>query len=141
MATLTSNRWKKCLLDGTVDGSTDTFKIILMQSGFTFNRVTHNTYADVSASELATASGYTAGGAALTGQAVAQNDSDHQGELTFNNASWTASGGSLIARGAIIYDDTHGSNIVVGFIDFGSDQTTLNGGVFTVANIEIDTTA
>jgi hypothetical protein len=140
MATYASNRFKYELLNGGVTGASDVFKIILMQSGFTFNRVSHNTYADVSASELSTASGYTIGGLTLANVAISQNDTSNKGQMTWDNASWTAAGGNVTARGAIIFDDTHASDIVVGYIDFGSDQTTLDGGVFTIADIEVDTT-
>lgn len=135
MSTLASNRWKFELFKGTIDGDTDVFKIILMQTGFTYNRVTHGLYADVSASELATGSGYTAGGATLGGQAVSQDDTLNKGKLSFSNATWTATGGSIIASGAIIYDDTHASDVIVGYIDFAGDQTTLDGGVFTIADV------
>lgn len=137
MATVSSNRWKFELLKGTIDGDTDAFKIILMGTGFTFNVTTHGTYAAVLSSELATGSGYTVGGNALAGQVVSQNDTTDKGRIDFNNTTWTAAGGSIIASGAIIYDDTHADDIVVGYIDFNGDQTTLDGGVFTIANIAV----
>lgn len=137
MTTQASNEFKKELLDGNIDFSADVFKIILMASGFVYNRVTHGQYADVSASELPTGSGYTVGGATLAGVALAQNDTTNQGTVDWNNAQWTASGGSIVASGAIIYDDTHANDVIVGYIDFSGDQTTLNGGVFTIANVEV----
>lgn len=137
MATVSSNRWKFELLKGTVDGDTDSFKIALMGTGFTFNVSTHGTYAAISASELAAGSGYTVGGNVLAGQAVTQNDTTDKGRLDFNNTTWTAAGGNLVACGAVIYDDTHADDVVVGFIDFNGDQTTLDGGVFTIANIAV----
>lgn len=139
MATVLSNAFKTEVMDGTVTGTTDTFKIILMQSGFSFNQATHSTYADVSASELPTASGYTVGGNTLAGVALTQDNSLNAGRLTWNNTTWTASGGNIVAAGAIIFDDTVTSpaDLVVGYIDFGSDQTTVDGGTFTIANIEV----
>ena len=137
MATVSSNRWKFELLKGTVDGDTDSFKIILMGTGFIFNVVTHGTYTDVLGSELATGSGYTAGGSVLAGQAVTQNDTTNKGRIDFNNVSWIAAGGSIVASGAVIYDDTHASDIVVGYVDFNGDQTTLDGGTFTIANVAV----
>lgn len=137
MAATASNFWKKELLNGTINANTDVFKIILMQDGFTFNRATMGTYASVSASELTTANGYTVGGVTLTGAVISQDDILNIGKIVWNNVSWVASGGSLIPRGACIFDDTHGSDCLVGYIDFGSVQTTLNGGTFTVANIYV----
>lgn len=138
MTTQASNEGKYELASGNVDFDADTFKIILMQSGFTYNRVTHGTYSDVSASELSTANGYTAGGNTLAGVSVSQDDVNNKGAITWNNTSWTASGGSIVASGAIIYDDTNASDVIIGYIDFTTDQTTYDGGVFTIANIAVD---
>ena len=138
MTTQASNEFKKEMMDANIDFGSHTFKIALMQSGFVYNRVTHGAYADCSASELSTGSGYTAGGFTLTGVSLTQDDTNNQGKVTWNNAAWTASGGSIVASGAIIYDDSHASDVIVGYIDFNGDQTTLDGGVFTVANIEVD---
>ena len=136
MATLASNRFKKELWSGTIDGTTDVFKIILMASGFEFNQDTHEGYADVSADELPTASGYTVGGNTLAGVSITQNNTTNQGIISWNNTSWTAAGGDLTAVGAIIYDDTHVDDVVLGFIDFGAAQTTLDGGTFTIVDVE-----
>lgn len=117
--------------------SGDTHKIILMGSGFTFNRATHVGYSDVSASELATQYGYTAGGQALSGISITQDDTNNAGVMTWSNASWNVSGGDLTASGAIIYNDTDAGDMIVGYIDFGGDQTTLDGGVATIASPKI----
>jgi len=137
MATQTSNRFRYEMLKGGVDCTSDVFKIILMQSGFSYDRVNDGTYSDVSADELTTANGYTAGGATLSGVSVSQDDVQNRGEVTWSDVSWTASGGSIVASGAIIYDDTHANDIVVAYIDFSSDQTALDGGAFVIADIEV----
>ena len=137
MTTLSSNRWKYELLNGTINGCADVFKIILMSPGFSFNRVTHGEYTDLSANELSTGSGYTVGGNILAGQTVSQDDILNKGRLDFDNTSWTATGGSITASAAVIYNDTHVDDIIVGYIDFNGDQTTLAGGVFTIADILI----
>lgn len=113
----------------------NTFKIILMRSGFRFNRATHKLYANVAASELSTQFGYTAGGATLTGVAVSQNDTLNCGEFSANNVNWNVSGGALTTSGAIIYNDDGEDDPIVGYIDFNGDQTTLDGGTATIANI------
>lgn len=140
MASQASNKFKLTLLKGDIDFDTDVFKIILMASGFTFNRVSHSQYSDVSASELPTANGYTVGGNTLAGVSVTQDDTENQGEVTWNNTSWVAAGGAIVASGAIIYDDTVTSpaDVLVGYIDFGGDVTTNDGGTHTISNIAVN---
>lgn len=137
MANAVSNHCKFQLVSGNIDFDTDSFKIILMATGFTFNIDTHATYADVSASELATGNGYTQNTKTLANVAVAEDDTDDRAEVTWDDAVWTASGGSIgPSPGAIIFDDTSSDDTVIGFIDFVSDQTATDGGTFTVPNIE-----
>lgn len=138
MATQASNKIKYLLATKVIDFANDTFKIILMATGFVFDKDNHHYYADVSASELSTGVGYTAGGATLGGVAVTEDDTDDRAEITWSNATWTASGGSIgPSPGAIIYDDTVESDPIVGYIDFGGDQTQADGGVATISNIEV----
>jgi hypothetical protein len=137
MASTVANRIKLALATKLIDFSADSFKIILMVSGFTFNKDTHHGYADVSASELATGNGYTANTKTLAGVTVTEDDTDDRTEVTWNSVTWTASGGDIgPTPGAIIFDDTAANDPIVGYIDFGGDQTQTNGGIATIANIE-----
>ena len=105
MASTVANKARYELCTGNIDFSSDTFKIILMASGFTFDPDTHHGYADVSASELANGNGYTTGGNTLAGVAVTENDTTNLCEVTWNNTTWTASGGSIgPTPGAIIFE-------------------------------------
>ena len=135
MSTEASNKIKFLLAKKAIDFSADTFKIILMQSGFVFNKDTHEGYANVSASELGTGNGYTAGGFTLSGVTVTEDDTNDRCEVAWNNASWTASGGPIgPSPGAIIYDDTvttPTADPVIGYIDFGGNQSQAGGGVAT----------
>lgn len=136
MANDVSNHFKYKLAIGDVAFDTDSFKIILMNNTFTFNRDTHATYANVSASELATANGYTVNTKMLAGVAISEDDTDDRAEVTWSNISWTASGGSIgPSNGAIIFDDTTIDDTVVGYIDFGSAQTATDGGNFNIISI------
>lgn len=135
MATVSSNKFKAELWRGTIDGSADVFKIILMLPGFVYDQDTHGDYLDVSSNELPTTSGYTVGGATLADVAITQENIVNEGIISWSNVSWLASGGDLTASGAIIFDDTHVDDIIVGYIDFGSSQTTLNGGTFTIVDV------
>ena len=138
MTTEASNHIKYLLATGAIDFSSDTFKIILMDTGFSFNKDTHEEYSDVSGSELSSGNGYTTGGNTLAGVSVTEDDTDDRTEITWNNTSWTASGGSIgPTPGAIIYDDTVANDPIVGYIDFGGEQTQADGGTATISNIEV----
>ena len=130
-------KWK-----GQIDASSDTFKIILMQSGFTFDPVNHNAYADVSASELPTGSGYTAGGVTLSGASLSYNATEDRVEFSHSNVTINASGGTLVASGAIIYDDTTATgsgddytDAIVSYKDAGGDISAVDGTPIVITNI------
>jgi hypothetical protein len=124
MADLIYNGFKSALGLGTVNLSTDTFKMVLLTSAYT-PAATHAGYADLT-NELATGDGYTAGGATLasktwTGAAT----------LTWDAADveWTAS--TFTCYYAVIYDDTHASDLLVCCFDFAADKS-VSAGTFTV---------
>jgi hypothetical protein len=110
-----------------------------MTSGFVFNRGTQKKWADVSTYELAQAAGYTTGGATLTGVAVAQDDVNHRAYVTWNNPTWTASGGNIgPISGLMVIDDSVADDPIVLYIPFSPELTQPNGGTFTVAGVEYD---
>lgn len=91
---------KKHLADGTFDLDTNTFKISLHSSASNANTLSVNSaFADLT-NELATANGYTAGGLAL----AAITWTNVAGVMTWTCAApiWTAAGGSIAARFAVI---------------------------------------
>jgi len=141
MSSKVCNKFRFLLATKAVNMSGDTFKIILMQYGFVFNEDTHEKYADIIASEVALGSGYTTGGNTLTGVTLTPNSVDDRLDITWANASWTASGADVgPICGAIIYDDTVSSPIadpIVGFIDFEGSFTEPDGGTATIANIKL----
>jgi hypothetical protein len=72
------------------------------------------------------ASGYTAGGLALTiAQTPTVGSSGNTAYISFNNAVWTS---ALTARGALIYKVGAGGGVCV--LDFGADKTSTT--TFTV---------
>jgi hypothetical protein len=131
-----SNHWKYQLGKKLVDVSADSFIIILMDNAFAFDKDAHATLADVisaPSAELATGNGYTRQTKALSGGAWAEDDPGDKGARTFDNVTWTASGGSIGPTGcAIIYDDTTSDDTVVGCIDFGVDYTIPDGSSFQI---------
>lgn len=142
MSNQVPNSFKAMLWKGQIDGLNDTFKIILMKSGFVFSKTAHHAYADVAANELDSGNGYTTGGNTLTGVDISVNDVLNRAEVTWSAASWNATGGSLVASGAIIYDDSTlvGSgddytDAIVAYKDAGGDITAVDGTPIVVSSI------
>lgn len=77
---------------------TATFKLTLHSSTYTF-AATHNVYADLT-NELSTANGYTSGGATLA--SITFNRSSNVTTFDAADVVWTASGGSIVARRAVL---------------------------------------
>lgn len=78
------------------------YRVALVTSAWTPAPTTNEVWGDVSANELATANGYTAGGGPLTGYSLTQTAGVVK--LTFSNYVWTAAGGSIAAfRYFVIY--------------------------------------
>lgn len=123
------NQFTELVADGTLDLDGDSFKIMLVDSGYTFD-ATDTTYADVSGDEIANGNGYTTTGQALT--SVTWTRSGSTTTLDAANPVWTATGGNIpAAAGAVIYDDTAADSLIC-FIDFDGDFPTLEGGTLTV---------
>lgn len=96
----------------TIDLSSSTsFQMALFQSTSNCNTLSVGTgvYGDLT-NEVANANGYTTGGLALTGESW----TNAAGVETFtsNPAIWTASGGSIVARFAVIYVNATVNTIV-----------------------------
>ncbi len=133
-----SNHAKYQLGLGNLDITNDTLKIILMDDTFAFDQDTHATLADVTANQLATANGYTQDDKTLTGVTAAENDTDDKATWTFDNATWTASGGSIGPTGAyVIYDETTADDTVIGCVDYGTDYTISDGSSFQAQSVVI----
>lgn len=134
-----SNHYKYMKMTKQIDFANDTFKIILMNTSFAFNKDTHATLADVTASQLTTGNGYTQNDKALVLDAVSEDDDEDAGIATFEDPAWAASGGDIGPTGAaVIYDDTTADDTVVGCIDFGVDVTVADGTGFSIQSIQVD---
>ena len=125
---------KEYIGDSTIDLDGHTFTAQLHSSSYTPDLNSHTVRADLT-NELATANGYTAGGANL-GSVTWVNSS---GTVTFDSADvqWTASGGSITARFSVIYDNTPASPLdpllCYALLDTTpADVTATAGNTFTV---------
>ena len=107
----------------------DTYKLMLC-SAATFNAA-NTTLADITKTEIASGTGYTTGGAILTGVAVT-TVTTNDAKFAANNVSITASGGSISATGAILYNDTDADDPPVAFLNFDGTITAADGVPFVV---------
>jgi len=142
MANQYANSFKTMLWKGQIDASSDVFKCILMDLGFTFDQDNHNAYTDISSYELPTGNGYTTGGVTLTLDAITTDNTENRCEVSFLNAQWTASGGSLSTVGAIIFNDSTATgsgddytDAIIGFFDASGTQVVADGAALTISNI------
>jgi hypothetical protein len=116
------------LLDGTFDLNTDTFLIALFLSTSNIGAAS-TTYAGVT-NEHANANGYTTGGISLGVLTLAGTTT-----VTVDDADavWTAAGGSITARFAVLYESA-GNVLCYCLLDPApADVTATDGNPLTVA--------
>lgn len=125
-----------------IDWLSDTIDVALVTSGYTPAQDTDDFWDDVAANEVANGNGYTTNGVALTTKTLAYTAGTNVIKGDADDVSWAAS--TITARYAVIYDRTPGSDAtrpLIGYVDFGANQTTNNGtfqitwsasGIFTI---------
>jgi len=129
------NNFKEQVLLGiyNLGNAADTIKLSLVSS-YTPNIDTHQVWADVSANEYGTGSGYTAGGATLANQAVAQDDTNDRASFDADDVTWTSLGplSPATPSHAILWDDTPTSpaDPLIAYWELG--VTATNGGDYTI---------
>lgn len=119
-----TNTFKVGLLDGGYNLATGNFKIALYTGAASLGP---DTTAYTSSNEVV-ATGYTAGGEALTitqVPTIGNQSGNATAYLSFQNVTWTS---PLTARGALIYDADTNASVCV--LDFGADKTSTS--TFTV---------
>lgn len=121
-----TNTGRTSLLNGTFDIDSDTWKMALFLSTSNIGAAS-TTYAGLT-NEHANANGYTTGGVAITlslsGTTTVTADS--------TDATWTASGGSIVARFAVIYE-VGGNVLCYCLLDSTpADVTVTDGNTLTV---------
>lgn len=122
--------------DGTIDLDADTFNLGLYLSTSNFATTTISARASLT-NQVASANGYTQPGSSLA--SVTWNNSS--GTVTFDSADevFTASGGSITARAAVIDDDTVASPVTDATCCFSlldnspADVTATDGNTLTIA--------
>ncbi len=129
------DEFREFLGDGTIDLDGDSFRAALYLS--TSNAATTSTSGKAAlTNEHANANGYTTNGVALTSVTWVRSTVT----LTFDSADavWNASGGSIIARFSVIYDDTVTTPVADPLVCFSlldnapADVTATDGNSLTV---------
>lgn len=119
------NNAKEQLLLKVLDFANDTFKVMLV-TGHSPDIDAHAVYADVSGDEES-GTGYVAGGDALVGQAVTQENTPDQGKFDATDTTWSGLDVGTPSH-AILYD-TSASNYLIGYWELGRAS---NGGNYTL---------
>jgi len=108
-------------VSGGVDLDSDTIVCVLLSAAYTPNRLTHATWADLSAYEI-TGTGYTAGGQELAGKAMTHSagtgkfDAD---DVTWATATITAKYAALVRRaGASLVS----GDLAIAYVDLNTDD-------------------
>ena len=107
----------------------DTYKVKLL-SAATFD-ASHTTLAATGGTEATSGTGYTSGGQALANVAVT-TVTTNDAKFDADDLTWTASGGSITASYAIIYNDTDADDPPIAFIDFDGSQSAGDGTDFKI---------
>jgi len=129
---------KEWIGDGAIDLDGHEFKMALFLSTSNCATLTHDEYGDLT-NEHAQQFGYTTGGEACTGTISAANQwlrSSSTVKFDVDDVVWTAAGGSITARFAVIYDDTHATKALLCYclLDTApADVTCTTGNTLTVA--------
>jgi hypothetical protein len=126
---------KLAIVNGEVDFDTHEFRINLYLSTSNANTLTAATINELSdiTNQVATAFGYT-----QNTKVVTITTSNSSGTITIDETSnpvWTASGGAITARFAVIYDNTHANDlpICVCLLDTTpADVTATDGNTLTI---------
>lgn len=115
------------------DGSNvaaDTYKVKLL-SAATFDP-THTTLAATGGTETASGTGYTTGGATLSNVTIA-TVTTNDARFDADDLIWYATGGSIVAAYAILFNSSDTDNPPIAFIDFGGSETADDGTLFKIS--------
>ena len=136
---MASGKWKIYeaaklgIANGEIDLDTHSFKIALFLSTSNCNTLSGTTALASLTNQVATAFGYI-----QSTKVVTITTANSGGTITVDettNPVWTASGGSITARFAVIYDDTHASDqaLCVCLLDTApADVTATDGNTYTI---------
>ena len=120
----------KSAFNKEIDLDSDAIKIMLCTSAYTPSQDTHQYKSSVTNEVVGT--GYTAGGATLTGVTVTYTAGTNTFSFDAADVSWASS--TITARYAVVYDGTPGTDAtraLIAYVDFGADVSS-SGGPFSI---------
>lgn len=123
--------WYSLGLKDVVCGTVATLQQVtlgaMLMTGFSWNQDTNHFRSDISG-ELATGSGYTYGGATVTGSTVSYDSASNEIRWDFSDPTWTSA--SFSASQMVIYNrrgGTSSADEVLMYVEFGGTQTVSSG--------------
>jgi hypothetical protein len=136
MADAVYNKGKRGLLDGTINLTSDTIKVILVSSSYTFD-ADHDFADDVAASEIAV-TGYTggfggSGRKTLASKAFATDNTGDAASFDAADLVWTTLAAGVTLGGAVLVKEVtnDAASPIIAFLDPANIAT--NGGDVTLA--------
>jgi len=133
------NNYKYLLGTAGINYSSDTIKVILLNTTFVFDEVTHELLADVTANQIATNYGYTQDYAILINPVLATNMSTDKFEASFDDYTFEASGGDIGPfRFVAFYDDTDPDDSLIAVVNLGVDKTIVDGESYKLSDISFN---
>lgn len=117
-------------VNGSINFSADTFKVMLTTSAYAYNQDTHQFRSDVT-NEI-TGTGYSAGGMTLAGVTTTYDATSNEARILWNDTSWT--GATFTSRVAVIYKSRGGlasADELIAYLDYGAD-TSVTASTFTL---------
>lgn len=127
MATLVLfNSFKEAVFEKVHNLGSDTLKVALTNSA---PAAANTVLADIT--QIANGNGYTTGGSALTVSSSSQSSGTYK--LVVADLTFTASGGTMgTFRYAVYFNDTATNKELIGYVDYGSAVSLLDGQQFTL---------
>lgn len=122
-----TNNSRTNMLNGNQAIGTDTFKMALFQSTSNIG-ATSNAYSGLT-NEVANANGYTTGGVSVTESLSGTTTVT----VAITDASWTASGGSIVARFAVVYEVAGNVQVYCTLDSAPADVTVASGNTLTIS--------
>lgn len=135
MASAWYNKGKAKVLDGTINLTSDTIKVMLLNASYSFN-ADHHFVSDVSANELS-GTGYTggfggSGRKTLTTKTITEDDTNDWAIFDADDSQWLSINAGTAAWAVLIKEITNdGASLLIAAIDINPDVVT-NGANLTV---------